>query len=617
MHRSPLDESDPMTHLSLALAVALGFANTPTLDVRVEGLRADESFTVLAPGPGPTEDFAHGRVIDAFTGAPLPGATIELWSEEIDEHYGGFHRFGVATSGRDGRFMVRRRDGARTAEKLRASAPGYLVYTETAAQAHGVIMLFPAEEHAPRLRLVDLQGRPIQGARVTSTFTCAHDIPAFEYVSDIDGVVVLEGYGLQDSIPELRVLAPGFRAIKYLSGEPILIAASRGEAYTERLRRTPGFEGEVIDTTGSPLANSLFMVNDGDGYHVTRTDDAGVLRIPARYDAYDLELSPLEPTSDATGYAEWKGGPYSRLRFNAHSWPAEVETGFVKPTQDGSPMDRWTSLTAVHMDGWEPRAGDGFFELPVGEFAYFVDGPDGSWDVLGPRVWTIATVRAGETTEIDFPAPRSAETIELPEDLWSEVVLEIGERSVALGSDMPRTEPGVRYTLYFSGCDLCVERDQPMRPEDVDELRALLEAACAADEPIAPATIQVSIRSGVECFVTSPCLDGFPGPDEHGSMTAPAGTPILLTWTAPGHAAVYGRTRLEHGMSLSTPMLPKLAALRVESSQAVVIEGFEDSEDLDGLHPGPFECVARLASGERIGLRLDLEPGAARVLRIE
>ncbi|MCA8981049.1 MAG: carboxypeptidase regulatory-like domain-containing protein, partial [Planctomycetes bacterium] len=612
-----------MIQLACALFAALSCASASSDAVRVDGLQEGESYTLLAPGPGPSDEYAHGRVVDAFTGAPLPGATIELWSEEIDEHYGGFHRFGSATSGRDGRFRVRCREGAQRAEKLRASAPGYLVYTEAAGQAREVITLFPAEPTAPRIRFTDLQGRPIEGARVTSTYTCAHDVPAFEYVSDVDGVVVLEGYGLQDAMPELRVLAPGFAGVKYLDADEVYSGLSLSEWDVDlpaemfcsvRLPRLPGAELRVLDESGAPLTDAELMVLDGDGHHVVRTDGEGNASIPARYDSGELSISRLAPDPGPGAYGFVSATERTTFRLGGDDWPDELAVGRVRFvwSDDASPVD---GLQVTHVDGWVDRTdADGWVELPAG--AAYVVADDSSLDA--PAAMPPVFVIADETALVELPRRQRYAIGTLEAGLVSRVVVEQGSRSTEYALDEDESlelvvgspEP---CTLWYP--DLQIRSDHD--PET---------ASLSAESPrnLHPLRIGVPTRERPRAAWTfappAGVALGLEGPDAHTctlqaddnlmTVEGPASTPLLLHFTADGCVDLWARALLGDGRNApAVPELPRLASLRIESEGAILVEGYDELDDLTALHPGPFDCVVRRADGVRIGLRLELEPG--------
>ncbi|MFT5155287.1 MAG: hypothetical protein ACI841_005298, partial [Planctomycetota bacterium] len=318
----------------------------------VDGLREGESATNLVPR-AVAHDLHYGRVIDAMTGQPLEGATIEAWTEEIDEVYGGFHRIASARTGQDGRYQLRRAEGGRRSEKVRVSAPGYA--TLSAVGGDQFLRLFPVDERIPRMRFLDVDGRPIEGVRVTSTYSCAHDVPAFEYRSDVRGELVLSAYALQDNLPELRVLAPGYRAIKYISGRKAIAAAYDGQPMIVHLGRIPGASVRLLDEEGQPLALQPIHTMDGDGYHVDCTDEQGRLPIPTRYESGELTFKILgQRTQTHVGSLRLPGTGDWSLRQNPEGWPSDTPTTSIVLQWIGVELleREATQPFLLHEDGW-------------------------------------------------------------------------------------------------------------------------------------------------------------------------------------------------------------------------------------------------------------------------
>ena len=100
--------------------------------IQTSGLKMDESAVELAPQVSVvTGDLRHGRIVNAFTGRLVSGATIETWTEENDADMGGFFRIGEATSGVDGCFSVQAISGNERAEKVRITAAGFCTLSMT------------------------------------------------------------------------------------------------------------------------------------------------------------------------------------------------------------------------------------------------------------------------------------------------------------------------------------------------------------------------------------------------------------------------------------------------------------------------------------------------------
>jgi hypothetical protein len=88
--------------------------------------------------PAPAQEI-RGRLLDALTGAPVAGATCELWSEDFDE----VARLAESTKTRaDGRYELRPR--SHDEFKVRLSAPDYR--STVTSLAGGVELLYPNDE---------------------------------------------------------------------------------------------------------------------------------------------------------------------------------------------------------------------------------------------------------------------------------------------------------------------------------------------------------------------------------------------------------------------------------------------------------------------------------------
>ena len=133
--------------------------------LQVQGLEAGERFTVLPPQAVtlPEGTFVHGRVVDAFTGAPVQGAAIECWTEEITARSGGLRRVGEARSDERGQFRLRWRHGGLVAQKVRVRADGYLSFSGA-----------PGDED-----LVELYPSPSSSGSTASGGTARNRLPNF------------------------------------------------------------------------------------------------------------------------------------------------------------------------------------------------------------------------------------------------------------------------------------------------------------------------------------------------------------------------------------------------------------------------------------------------------
>ena len=382
---------------------------------QVEGLRPEERFLELAPRSVSESSAAvRGRVVDAATGRPVPGALVEVWTEEIDPRFGGFHRTCVSSTGADGRFALVASDAAR-GEKARVSAPGYVTRSCTTGDLSKELTLFPAPRVTPRLRVVDSRGLPLPAARITTTYSCAHDAPAFDLRTGADGVAHLAGFGLQDDVPELRVRAPGHLALFYHNGLPVLERAPDGRPATVSLPRCTPFAFRLVDRDGAPRGDVALIVRDGDGYHVTVTDTGGTARIDSRYGSGDVSISELRPEGERF-LAAFPPLPdrTTVLRAGAEDWPDETPLSriVVEPAVEAP-------LWFFHERGWIASGDSGTLEVPAGNGTLVVGG---AFEEIVEELHDVVAA-ADETLRIEIAAERALE-IELEGELGPEREIE-------------------------------------------------------------------------------------------------------------------------------------------------------------------------------------------------
>lgn len=197
----------------------------------------------------------RGRVSDADSGRPVPGARVALHST-FDP--GSAPRF--ATSGADGTFDVR-------TPPMEAFRAGFVL-------AHGHEPLVPRQETAPGgsldLRLVELPriagrvvddgtGAPVPefsiGAAASDDPMSGFWPPGTEYVRDPDGrfdVAARRGEGVR-----LLVRAPG-HAPRIL--DPVDTRAGDVRRLEVRLSRGTTVRGRVVDTAGRPVAGARIRI---------------------------------------------------------------------------------------------------------------------------------------------------------------------------------------------------------------------------------------------------------------------------------------------------------------------------------------------------------------------
>src|SRR5690349_2288383 len=153
---------------------------------QLDGLRSGES--VLGSSQEvDASDRLRGRVLDGATGVPIAGAEVELWREEHDLTAS---LLGKALTRVDGSFVgpspKTAEERARPPDKLIVRAAGHRSTCASSSDA-GEIALLPLAKHLG-LRVVDLDGNPIAGARAESRQACAHAPPAFVATSNASGV---------------------------------------------------------------------------------------------------------------------------------------------------------------------------------------------------------------------------------------------------------------------------------------------------------------------------------------------------------------------------------------------------------------------------------------------
>ncbi len=602
--------------------------------VEVEGLARGERFEWLAPAVAQgsaLERWQEGRVLDARTGFPIGGAVLEAWTEEISKQGPGFRRVGETTTGADGLFRLRVVEGALRGDKVRVRAAGYLTRSATEAELFDPLLLMPAPAEPLRLRVTDLLDRPIADARITSTESCAHDLPAFEARTDAFGVAVLPEWGLQDCTPELRVRAAGYSAIEYVDWSEVLLdaqALAEGAMPSVRLARQAPLRARLV-----PAATEPIHVVDGEGEHVLFPDAEGRFEILSRYGSADVVITRL-----ADGQLIYAGPlplgsePALRSSIDAEmprsaSLLIELEPALA----DGEELP----VALFHPEGWTLRthvstsparlefaAGEGIL-LWVGaafsgyeEELHELDLADGKTATV-----RIAVRREPEVTLLTSPGPNGR------------VVVEAGGSSIAT-----KLEPsGTTRVRVPAGRPLVVltEGDRTRRlvlpPLTNDATADLRSDACVL--PASPAQLLLERpRTALEVFVktaaSAPDGDlavrgpGEPTASALGSgvwrVEGPAGAPLLLHYRLAGHADVWTQafapipnTSAERIVLTPTP----LASLRIEGLGAGTVEG-PLADTLDALHPGPLTLALRFDDGRRLALSLLLQPGEQRTLRI-
>ena len=261
----------------------------------------------------------RGRLLDALTGQPIRGAECELWTEDYREPARLVER---ASSGAEGGYELHPASNEECKVRVRAAG-----YRTTVGSADGEdVLLFPSDE-AFVVRVLDLQGNPIAGARVRSHETCRHAPPAVDVLSGPDGRALLVNGPLATSV-DYEVRARGFGALLPFYREP-----DGSETVVYLPRRAP-VHVRVLDAAGVPVVNRRFL-QQGPGPTILTTDANGRAVLDSLFESREIGL---EDASEKVHY---------------FGWPAlEGELVLRPDEQPGlTERERWPAL---HLVGAEP-----------------------------------------------------------------------------------------------------------------------------------------------------------------------------------------------------------------------------------------------------------------------
>jgi hypothetical protein len=623
-----------------------------SFQIQVDGLRPGETFTELAPvvevpadvNPG-WPPYSGGRVIDAFTGKPVDGATVEIWTEEIDDTFGGFFRMGEATTGLDGRFSVRHRSAGQSGEKGRIRAPGYLTLSSPASSllSNETTFLFPAPSEVPQIQFLDALARPIPGARLTSTYSCSHDVPAFEVVSDSKGIARLPEFGLQDKVPDLRFRAANYASVEYLSGAPALHHFADSRPFKVYRPRLQGIYLRLLDQDGMGLSQQPVHIIDGEGFHSERTDKFGNLNIAWPYQNYSADLKLLGKKT--YNYLGVRYLPLVRnlvLRVMGDRWSSDVPTGTLILQFPDLGEDLSLRNVLFHEDGWtgyfpDSEPGEVRMEFPTGHGFLMLGGP-----FSGIRQSFIDfDLESGQELPLKIELEKEKLIkILLPDDskdLW----LQAGETSLVDKNDFSYMDDDgiwvpadtelflhVRLDGYSKVHPLGIAQDgqtydlraavmaqvPPPPPETSFVITVPSELAVDGDFSAESAYLA---RDDVE-FRVSEYSDQTP---DHYKISGPAGTAFLASFSADGYATSWFRGHLPPAGNSDAPKTAHMdpiayASLQVESKAEFSLQHLSES-DLEEIYPGPFGFIVEFEDGRRVGINLELLAGEKRVLRID
>jgi hypothetical protein len=618
------------------ILILLSCPSIQTEPIQVSGLKEGESFTELAPGHEPIEErssfsnygivrYIPGRVVNAFTREPIVDAMIETWSEELNPHVGSFQRIGEALSGTDGRFRVE------NGEKARILAAGYLVWSGPGGDLWGpTVELFPVEEAVPKIRVIDTNGLPIYNAVVTSTYSCSHDVPAFEARSNSAGIVRLPGFGMQDHVQDLRIRAGGYAGTEYLWGKPALAMDEPLTVVMPRQERR--LEMQLLDTEGMPIKFEAVHVIDGECYHVGFTSDYGHLQFPYRYLAQDVTIRPVTNIRgyNSIGNVDLIPEEMVAFRLDGDRWPEEEAAILqIVPPADGLVDTHNAEGELFHEYGWR----GGFSARNFGKDKDPITFPEGEAFLhIGggflpyAEEWIELDLTAGESTEVRPQwKPQPSFSLQYPDEiklLWREA-----------GGFSDEFQGWEDEYYYPAGSKLVIcgkhgdqtkfwELDQPQGEVDLLQCKELdLLPPLPNEQNALVHEVEIKIDFAGEADGWWELRNAFgeldPPKLKDGAINtyilkAPELGPVIGKWNSSDQG--YCRFKIIPGQTSSLNLKPfRSANLEIECDQSYELASLGGTGN---LHPGPNEFVIQLEDGRRIGVRLNLEPGEEREITV-
>lgn len=583
------------------------------------GLNPGESLVELPPMLAPADPgLRHGRVRDALTGQPIHGATVETWTEENDARTGGFFRMGEGTSGMDGRFVVQSWLGGHSAEKIRVQASGYLTYSGTLGDLSNSMVLFPAPDKPTRFQVLDMLDRPLSGVVITSTISCAHDVPAFTERTNSLGWAELKSFGFQDDVQELRLRAQGFGAIKYLDADDLF----QQTPATVRLGQRTPVSYTLAKKDGSTWAGATLFVLDGDGHHTLRSDAEGRFTIPSRYGNWSMGLYSLEAGEQRyLATIPTVPGLDLHVRDQADEWPEDTPSGTLSISgfRPGS-----GEIWACHRDGWLEDISDKDcpgLEFPAGEGFLLVGR---AFSGFAPTTIPF-TLAAGESLELAVsPEPEPRVTLRVPDTEFSTIRVQ-AHHETREGPPLDEAFPvpanqQLCFLFEYQGEVRRVVIDAAQDGHIIDlRPESTIVQAAPVDRELGLARFSIPTGSKLEVYSPgSKCEALERNESETITVQGPVGSTFLVRLSAAGHANTWRRAHIgpDKDSQAASLQLNPLASLRLHSNQEFQVAGM-DSDDLESLVPGLLNLVITTADGNRIGLQIDLKPGEQRRIDLD
>lgn len=590
-------------------------------DLQVEGLRDGEQYRSLASSPEVNwEVERYGRVVDATSGQPISGAFIETWTEEINGPGQGSKLIGQTRTARDGNFRVSvRKDGVK-AEKIRVRAAGYLAYPGTLGDLE-FIQLVPMSAYATSVRVVDLEDRPIARARITSTYSCAHDVPAFEVLTDERGIAVLHEYGLQDHMGELRVHAEGFRARKYVSWSYV-VSSKGGSPGLIRLAKQSPLSVRMLDREGAALSEQTMYLLDGDGYHAPVADEEGLIRVPSRYDTGELVLYRLSLDANDNEFihsTRFPSGRVTALRIQAEDWPAEERIATLRWSHE---YEKHCPVNVFHKEGWAlNEVSEDGSAFPVGSALFLIGGPFSGYE---EQVHEVELVEGQEFALPWKPVPEPELEVLAPEDVYR-IYVQVGEKTLELSGRESQTitvPAGRPITLLAEGDRTRRLVMSGIRSASIADLRpeGLILPATQAQliSEAAHETLQVRISTDSEAALGAIGSGDIEvvqiAPDLY-EVTAPSGYPLLLSFSKEGYVDLWRKTHAGAGTVQLDPIPCAKITFLNETGAELELDSIEPDR-IEQLNPGPMSVIFRLSDGRRGMISVVLAPGEHRQITL-
>jgi len=602
----------------------------------VAGLREGESATARAALAGEFgAPAADGRLLHAFSGAPIVGAEIEVWME-----IGSLARGPVAsgTSLADGSFRIAH-PGVLRVDKLLIRAEGFRSTTVGSADAQDLLM-WPQASHLA-LRVVDLEGKPIAKAVAETRQTCAHAPPAYRGESDADGRFDLAQFPPLEDEPEIVVTAAGYGAMLLQLPEQMLAPGG----LEVRLPRRPGIAFTVVDRGGAPSADRRVCLGVEPHWLAGATDKRGRIEFASVFFRREALVTVV-----TEGGGTWLA--------DSGLAPSDVEPRYVLPRETQSeisgapgvseplergrkrpiPSDRLVRVKLVDAEG---RAVD----APLR--ALHPDGSDMPGDLELDLEWGPTTLIAGGAFSgwnesvrlLDKPGDTTLQlvkepllSIELPDGYWT-VHVQCRDDSVTLeGPDLPLKQP----VPAGGPLIVCAVSETQTRLVRVPRIVADAGVDLRADECVVAERVVGDAFSHITLHVPEAKLAGHVRTSR--GWLDPSGLPDEFRFeiqTGANFEGVMGAPgRLKRALgptaealvaeSAKLHDLPRLGSLRVRGALLALHAGGAEGEAVaaseflvEDIAPGPLLAQVQLEDGRVLDLSLVLNDGERRELRIE